>query len=166
MPIITQQFIVHAPLARCFDLSRSIDLHKISTQHTGERAIAGLVAGQIELNETVTWRARHFGIWQTLTSKITAYNRPYYFADEMVQGIFENFRHQHLFEAVGDSTRITDIFDYTSPLGLLGSLADKLFLERYMARLLTKRNLVIKEFAESGKWQEVLEIPRSHSPFA
>ncbi|WP_187261935.1 SRPBCC family protein [Pontibacter beigongshangensis] len=155
MPLITQQFIVNAPIEICFDLSRSIELHVISTRHTGERAIAGVTTGLIGLHETVTWRARHFGIWQTLTSKITAYNRPYYFADEMVSGIFKSFRHQHLFEQVAGGTRMTDIFDFTSPLGLLGSLADKLLLEHYMTRLLRKRNQVIKEYAETGKWHEV-----------
>ena len=51
---------------------------------------------------------------------------------------------------------MTDIFDYKSPLGLLGKLADTLFLEQYMTNLLSDRNRVIKEFAESEKWREVL----------
>ena len=37
-----------------------------------ERAVAGRMTGAIELGETVTWRARHFGYWWTLTSRITA----------------------------------------------------------------------------------------------
>ena len=52
-----------------FDLSRSIDLHKLSTVHTNETAIAGRTSGLIGLNESVTWRAKHFGIYQKLTSK-------------------------------------------------------------------------------------------------
>lgn len=44
---------------------------------------------------------------------------------------------------------LTSIFDYQSPLGVLGKVADKLFLEKYMIALLTKRNEIIKEFAES-----------------
>ena len=39
---------------------------------------------------------------------------------------------------------------YTSPLGLLGDLADVLFLERYMRRLLEERNAVIRRMAESS----------------
>lgn len=64
-----------APPEVVFDLARSIDLHKLSTAHTGEEAIAGKTSGLIELGETVTWRARHFGVMQTLTSKVTGFER-------------------------------------------------------------------------------------------
>jgi hypothetical protein len=60
---------INAPIGRCFDLARSIELHVESTKQTGERAIAGRTSGLIELGESVTWRAKHFGIWQNLTSK-------------------------------------------------------------------------------------------------
>lgn len=140
-----------------FDLSRSIDLHKISTEHTKEEAIDGKTSGLIGGGESVTWRAKHFGIYQNLTSKITEFNRPDFFADEMVKGAFKSFRHEHHFEDINDITLMTDYFDYKSPFGFLGKLADMIFLKSYMKRLLEKRNLTIKEFAESDKWKEVLE---------
>jgi hypothetical protein len=40
--------------------------------------------------------------------------------------------------------------DYRSPLGLLGRLADKLFLERYLRRFLTERAIFLKTAAESS----------------
>jgi len=156
MPTITITTIVNATPELCFDLSRSIDLHTISTKQTGERAVAGVTTGLINLNETVTWRAKHFGIWQYLTSKISEYDRPVYFVDEMVKGAFARFKHEHHFKQQGKQTIVTDIFDYTSPLSILGRIADKLFLETYMYELLLERNRVIKEYAESGKWQEIL----------
>ncbi|AKD02595.1 SRPBCC family protein [Pontibacter korlensis] len=160
MPVISFETIVKAPIEVCFDLSRSIDLHSISTRQTGERAIAGVTSGLIELSETVTWRAKHLGIWQNLTSKITEYNRPYHFSDEMVRGAFKRFKHEHHFRQDGDYTVMLDIFDYTSPFGPLGKLADKLFLKEYMARFLHERDSVIKEFAESDRWQDIVNIAR------
>src|SRR6218665_2682744 len=71
MPRLVLITEINAPLPRCFDLARSIDLHQVSTAHTGERAVSGRITGLIELNEEVTWRAKHFGIWQQLTSRIT-----------------------------------------------------------------------------------------------
>lgn len=115
-----------------------------------------MTSGLIGLNETVTWRAKHFGVYQQLTTKITEYDRPNYFTDEMVSGAFKSFKHEHHFAELDGRTLMTDIFDYQSPLGSLGKLADKLFLEVYMTELLVERNRVIKEFAESGKWEEVL----------
>ena len=49
-----------------------------------------------------------------------------------------------------------DIFDYKSPFGILGRIADKLFLKKYMTKLLSERNRIVKEFAESDKWKEVI----------
>lgn len=140
---------INAPIRRCFDLSRSIDLHMESTKQTGEQAIAGRTSGLIELGETVTWRARHFGIWQNLTSKITEFKYPDHFTDEMVSGAFKSFRHEHLFFAVNNQTVMKDIFMFESPYGWLGRLANLLFLGRYMERLLIERNRVIKNAAES-----------------
>lgn len=158
MPIITLKTIIHAPVQTCFDLSRSIDLHTISTKHTGERAIAGVTSGLIGLGETVTWRAKHFGIWQTLTSKITAYDQPKYFVYEMVKGAFNHFRHEHQFRQMDEDTVMTDVFNYSSPFGALGKLADLLFLKNYMTHLLKERNRVIKLYAESGKGKDLLKM--------
>jgi ligand-binding SRPBCC domain-containing protein len=148
MPTINLTTVINAPIERCFDISRDIDIHMASTAHTGERAIAGRTKGLIELGETVTWRAKHFGVWQNLTSKITEFDYPNYFVDEMVDGTFKSFRHEHKFEANENGTIMRDRFDYRSPLGLLGKLADWLFLKRYMTRLLEERNKVIKAEAE------------------
>jgi len=141
---------INAPIEKCFDLARSIDLHIESTKHTGERAIAGRTSGLIELGESVTWRAKHFGIWQNLTSKITEFERPNYFVDEMVSGAFKSFRHEHIFLSVNGQTVMKDIFAFESPCGWLGEVANFLFLGRYMQKLLMTRNEVIKQAAETA----------------
>ncbi len=157
MPKIELRTEIKAPVERCFDLSLSIDLHMLSTQHTGEKAIDGTTSGLIGLGESVTWRAKHFGIWQNLTSKITDYQRPDFFVDEMVKGTFKSFRHEHHFKQKDrETTKMIDYFDYQSPLGMLGRLADGLFLKAYMANLLQQRNRLIKEVAESDQWIKIL----------
>lgn len=157
MPTIQLTTVINAERQLVFDLARSLDLHQISTQKSNETAIAGRTSGLIELNESVTWRAKHFGIYQTLSSKIIEFKSPELFTDEMVHGAFKSFKHQHIFESSGDITQMKDIFDYTSPLGFLGRFADRLFLKRYMIKLLTERNQVIKEYAESDKWRTILK---------
>jgi ligand-binding SRPBCC domain-containing protein len=156
MPVIELCTRVTAPVERVFDLARCIDAHTASTSRTGERAIAGVTSGLIELGQEVTWRARHFGVWQNLTVRITAFDRPHHFQDEMVRGAFHRMTHDHYFEPSGDGTLMRDIFDYESPLGLLGRLADGLFLERYMRAFLVERNRVLKEVAESEVWRRYL----------
>ncbi|ALL06059.1 hypothetical protein AQ505_11485 [Pedobacter sp. PACM 27299] len=79
MPTIYLSTFILATPAIVFDLSRSIDLHQVSTKQTQERVIAGRI----------------------------------------------------------------------SPLGILGKIADHLFLKKYMETLLMNRNLTIKQHAES-----------------
>jgi ligand-binding SRPBCC domain-containing protein len=149
MPKIELLTEIDAPIEKVFDLARSIDLHMESTKQTGEQAIAGRTSGLIESGETVTWRAKHFGIWQTLTSKITEFDRPNFFADEMVKGAFKSFRHEHHFVKVDDHTVMKDVFVFESPFGILGRVLNWLVLINYMTKLLIERNRVIKEVAES-----------------
>jgi ligand-binding SRPBCC domain-containing protein len=149
MPKIELLTNINAPIQTVFDLSRSIDLHMESTKQTGEQAIAGKTSGLIELGETVTWRAKHFGIRQDLTSKITEFNSPTFFVDEMVRGTFKSIRHEHRFSEVDAHTVMKDVFVFESPFGILGKLANWLILKRYMTNLLTKRNQVIKDTAEN-----------------
>lgn len=156
MPRIELQTKIKASKEIVFDLSRSIDLHKISTEQTNEEAIAGKTSGLIELGESVTWRAKHFGFYQILTSKITKFERADLFVDEMVKGAFKAFKHEHHFIDTNGETLMIDYFDYESPFGFLGKLADKLFLLKYMTDLLTERNRIVKDFAESDKWKQLL----------
>ena len=148
--IIELSTTINAPIGVCFDLARSIDLHMESTKQTGEQAIVGRTSGLISLGETVTWQAKHFGIRQTLSSKITRFEYPNYFTDEMVNGAFTCFRHDHLFSSVGGQTIMKDVFDFESPMGWLGKLANSVFLTRYMRKLLVIRNQVIKHAAEAA----------------
>ncbi|MGE0635834.1 MAG: cell division protein [Bacteroidia bacterium] len=157
MPKIHLETRINAPIDRCFDLARSIDLHKLSTGNTQEEAIAGTTTGLIGLNETVTWRAKHFGVWQKLTSKITEYERPHFFVDEMLEGAFKSIYHKHQFRQEGEVTIMTDDFQFESPLGILGSIANKLVLTKYLTELLSERNKMIKEFAEGERWREVVK---------
>lgn len=156
MPTIHLETTIESKIDICFNLSRSIDLHKISTSHTNEEAIAGKTSGLIELNETVTWRAKHLGVNQTLTSVITQLDFPYFFVDEMQKGIFKAFRHEHHFKEVNGITTMVDVFIYQSPFGILGKLADFLFLKKYLTGFLIRRNLMIKLYAESNQWKEIL----------
>jgi ligand-binding SRPBCC domain-containing protein len=156
MPIIELKTIINAPIERVFDLSRSVDLHAESMSQTDEKPVDGVTKGLINLGQTVTWEATHFGIKQRLTSKINIFERPVKFGDTMVSGAFKRFDHEHFFEERDGKTVMRDVFDYDSPLGFLGKIADFLFLENYMKNLLIVRNELIKKVAEGDQWQKFL----------
>jgi ligand-binding SRPBCC domain-containing protein len=150
VPTIRLETCIDASPDRCFDLSLSVDLHQHSVAHTHERPIAGVTSGMMKLGDTVTWEAVHFGIKQHLTTKITAYERPYRFTDEMLRGAFQEITHIHEFVPQPSGTLMIDRFTFRAPLGILGRLAETLFLTRYMKGLLLTRNRYLKQVAESG----------------
>jgi ligand-binding SRPBCC domain-containing protein len=152
--------VINAPIERCFDLSRSIEVHLLGNTHFGEQATAGTCTGLIGLGQQVTWRARHFGVRQHLTSAITAFDPPSYFQDTMLRGAFHSMQHDHHFRALTpNQTEMRDDFRFSAPLGPLGWLAERLVLARYMQALLTERNAIIKQVAESNDWQQYLSTP-------
>ena len=148
--------LIAAPIERVFDLSRSIDAHMATTKGTGEKAVAGRTSGLIGEGETVTWEARHFLVRQRLTTKITRFERPTMFEDQMVKGVFKSICHGHFFEPCEEGTLMRDHFEFSAPLGPLGWMAERLFLRAYMERFLRLRNVGLKNFAESDEWQRVI----------
>jgi ligand-binding SRPBCC domain-containing protein len=149
--------LISAPRDRVFDLARSIDAHQDSTEGTQERAIAGATSGLIGLNDEVTWEARHLGLRQRLTVRVTAFDRPQHFQDVMVTGAFKSMKHDHEFFEHPMGTRMVDRFEFQSPLGILGRAVDQLFLRAYMKRFLVHRNGILKKLAESKEWSRYLE---------
>ena len=122
-----------------FDLARDIDVHTASQSGSGERATGGVTGGLIGLGETVTWKARHFGLSLSLTSRVTEFDAPHRFVDEQTRGPFTSFRHEHLFEPTASGSVMTDRVQFTAPFGALGRLVEKLVLERYLRRLIEER---------------------------
>lgn len=156
MPEIHLTTFIAAPIERVFDLCRSIDLHKKSLSHTGEQAVGGITSGLINLNETVTWKAKHVMKTRYLKGKITAMDRPFSFTDEMIEGDFKMMKHEHHFKRIDNGTLMIDIFKFETPYGGIGKIVNSIFLTQYLRRMLEKRNSVIKEYAESDKWQNII----------
>lgn len=149
--------IIEAPIERCFDLSRSIEVHLLGTEQTGEQAVGGVTSGLIGMGEFVRWRATHLGVKQHLVGRITAYDRPAYFQDTMIEGAFRSMKHDHFFKALApDRTEMKDLFVFAAPLPVLGLIAEKLVLRQYMQKLLLHRNEIVKQVAESDRWTTFL----------
>ena len=145
-----------APARRCFDLARSIDLHVESNSATGERAVAGIVTGLLGAGEEVTWRARHFGMWRELTSRMVEFDPPRHFRDAMVRGPLARFHHDHHFEEDGQATLMTDRYEFQLIPGLLGRFVDHVLLRPHFEHFLVRRNRVLREVAESNAWRKFM----------
>jgi ligand-binding SRPBCC domain-containing protein len=154
MPRLELVTSINAPRDVVFAYSLDVGVHAESMSGSGERPVAGVTAGQMKLGDQVTWRARHFGLWWRMTSRITAYDPPESFIDEQVAGPFAHWHHAHHFER-GDlgTTLMTDVIDFAAPYGLAGSIAEALVLNRYMSHLIQLRNRHLVAEAQRTKDQ-------------
>jgi ligand-binding SRPBCC domain-containing protein len=150
MPVINLVTEIHAPIERCFDLCRDLEAHTRTVAYTKERLVGDKKTGLAELGDVLVFEAVHFGIRQRLSSEITEMVRPALFADIALSGAFQSLYHRHEFTEMGGRTLMRDRLKWTSPLGLLGRLADSLFLKRHMLRFLVTRNRNLKAMIEAG----------------
>lgn len=156
MPFIHLTTFVAAPQERVFDLSRSIDLHKASMKNYNESIIDGKMTGLLNLDESVTWTARHLMKQRVLRIKMTKLKRPEFFVDEQEEGDFKLLKHEHYFKPVENGTIMIDQCHFESPNGALGRFINKFYLEDYMTKLLVNRNKMIKQVAEGNLWNQYL----------
>ncbi len=156
MPTIHLTTFIAAPVEVVFDLSRSVDIHKKSMSKHQEEAVAGTRYGLMEREDTVTWKAKHIFKTRILRVKITGMKKAEQFTDEQVDGDFKFMKHEHYFKSCDNGTIMIDLFHFESPYGAFGKWFNALFFTSYMKKLLEQRNNLIKEFAENGKWKQLL----------
>jgi len=157
MSFIHLTTFIAAPQERIFDLSRSVDLHKQSMRKYEEKIVKGTMTGLMDLNDEVTWKAKHLFKERVLRVKLTELKRPDYFADEQADGEFTMMKHEHYFKPIENGTIMIDQFHYEIKHGFFGKVVNKFYLENYITRLLKERNEVIKKAAESNQWKQFLE---------
>jgi ligand-binding SRPBCC domain-containing protein len=156
MPFIHLTTFIAAPQDRVFDLCRSVDLHKKSMGSHDEKIVDGTLSGLMKLDDTVTWTAKHFFKTRRLKVKLSKFERPHYFVDEQVEGDFRMMKHEHYFKPIENGTIMIDQFHFESPRGLAGKILNKVYLEKYMTKLLQQRNEFIKTVAEGNQWKQFL----------
>lgn len=160
MPTIHLTSFVAAPQDIVFDLHRNIGLHKVSMEHFKEEVVAGVRSGLINKDETVTWKGKHLFKTRYFTSKITEMKPFETFTDKMVKGDFKFFEHQHFFKPVDNGTIVIDIIKYETPYGFIGEIVNKIYLHPYLEKLISHRNEVIRQYAETDKWRALLSNRR------
>lgn len=147
---------MQAPVERVFDLSRSINLHRITAAHTNGVLVPGTISGLIDINESVTWQAKHlFSIWR-FTAKITTMERPVMFTAEMTEGDFASFKHEHYFKPVQNGTLMIDEVAYEMSYGQVEDHLPVSTSTVTSKKLLAKTNQGIRDHAESQKWKLII----------
>jgi ligand-binding SRPBCC domain-containing protein len=149
MPRIVIETWIAAPPERVFDLARDVGAHAQSSSFTHERIVPpGRTEGLLQAGDLITFEGVHFGMRQRVTAKILSMEPPRVFVDELVRSAFKQLRHVHEFEPSNGGTLMRDTLEWTSPLGLLGRMADRVAVIRHMTWFVTTKQEGLKRMAE------------------
>ncbi|RAV98623.1 SRPBCC family protein [Pseudochryseolinea flava] len=104
----------------------------------GEKMYAGqLIRYKIKL---FPWWTLH---WVT---EITHVNEPHHFVDDQRFGPYALWHHQHSFSEDNGGTLMTDELHYAIPFGVIGQLANWLFVGREVSRIFDYRFETLKTY--------------------
>lgn len=142
MPTLNIETKIIASPDVCFDLVRQ------ASAETNEQKIVG----DFKKGQIVIFHSSFLGFKQKLEIKVTEFEKPKIFVDEMLTGNFKAFRHIHEFVLQNDSqTSLKDTFEWISPFGIFGRIVDEVFLKKRLREIVVRRNRRLKQIAENSK---------------
>lgn len=78
-------------------------------------------------------------------TEITHVKEKEFFVDEQRIGPYKMWHHEHIFKIKENGVLMTDIITYIPPFGLLGKLANYLFIKKKVIRIFDYRNKIINQ---------------------
>ena len=78
-------------------------------------------------------------------TEITHIKKNKYFVDEQRVGPYKMWHHEHIFEQKEDGILMTDIITYVPPMGVLGKIANFLFINKKVNNIFDYRKKIIDQ---------------------
>jgi ligand-binding SRPBCC domain-containing protein len=127
--------------------SSPANLEKITPKHMGFTIVYKSGGDKMYPGQVIRYIVRVLPFlpmhWMT---EITHVQEPIYFVDEQRFGPYALWHHQHHFKVVPDGVEMTDEVNYAIPLGILGRIANWLFVEREVNAIFDHRFSILKEY--------------------
>ena len=90
-----------------------------------------------------------FGIKTTWVTEITQVRDKEYFIDEQRVGPYSIWHHQHHIEPIEGGVLMRDIVSYKPPFGILGNIANSLFIRKKLKEIFSYRTkAIINKYGE------------------
>lgn len=108
---------------------------------------------RVGLGTEISYRLRWQIFPMTWHSRISEYEPGNVFADEMLRGPYARWYHTHHFESVGTGVRMTDVVEYTLPLGPLGGLVHVAVVKGQLDRIFDyRRDAIARLFDPASRY--------------
>jgi ligand-binding SRPBCC domain-containing protein len=127
--------------------SSPVNLKKITPEYMGFEITSDLGEGRMYPGQVITYVVTPvLGIPMRWCTEITHVMDKKYFVDEQRFGPYRFWHHQHWFKAVEGGVEMTDIVHYGLPLGILGQVANILFVRSKLEEIFNYREKVVAKF--------------------
>lgn len=140
--------VIDAPIERVFHFHDNTEnLLRITPPSTKVKIVARGPAG---VGAEITLAVTQFGVFTTTwTVRITEYAAPTRMVDEQVRGPFRFWKQERDLQTVDGGTALTDTVQYSLPFGVLGRIANALFVRKQIESMFTYRQHRTKVLLEA-----------------
>ena len=108
---------------------------------SGNRADTKMYPGMI-----ITYKVSPlWGIKMNWMTEITHVKEREYFVDEQRFGPYALWHHEHHFKAITGGVLMSDILNYAIPYGIIGRIANRMFVRNQVKKIFDYRTKAIKE---------------------
>ena len=143
--IKTQKIPVTTSEAWAF-ISNPANLRKITPEHMGFIITSKMIEEKMYPGMIITYKVSPLlGIKMNWVTEITHVRDYEYFVDEQRIGPYAMWHHQHKIEPIEGGTLMTDIVTYQPPLGVLGALANALFIKKQLNQIFDYRTIALEK---------------------
>lgn len=123
------------------------NLKKITPEYMGFDITSENLPEKMYPGMIISYRVSPFpGIKTTWITEITYVKEKEFFIDEQRVGPYKLWHHQHKIESFENGVLMSDIVSYQPPLGFLGAIANKLFINKKLNEIFDYRTEKLTEF--------------------
>jgi ligand-binding SRPBCC domain-containing protein len=128
------------------------NLAAVTPPHLNLKVTNEVYGGALYPGQVMTYRVKPLlGIPISWMTEITHVEPMKYFVDEQRKGPYKLWHHQHHFKTIDGGVEMTDLVHYRLPLGVLGSMANRLLVQQELRKIFAYRYQKIIELF--GHWE-------------
>jgi ligand-binding SRPBCC domain-containing protein len=140
--------LIRAPLDKVWDfISNPRNLKVITPEHMGFDITSRELPEKMYPGMIIRYTVKPLlGIKMVWVSEITHIEEKRFFVDQQRVGPYSVWHHQHLIEQQGEAVMMSDIVSYSPPMGFLGSIANRLFIQKQLESIFTYREKAVEQY--------------------
>ena len=127
-------------------ISSPTNLKEITPEHMGFIVTSNTGDDKMYPGMIITYKVSPLlGIKLNWVTEITQVRDLEYFVDEQRIGPYSMWHHQHKIEAIEGGVLMTDIVSYQPPFGILGVIANTLFIRKQLEQIFDFRTIALEK---------------------